>query len=142
MDRFIDLDQLSTTLVIAVQATLLIFFIISPMMGGIWARFTRNRTTHVINIALCLLGFNLLFVALSKALESQDALSDHAATIISLALSSIFSIGIGATLIWIQSRDSDPIADERANLDRDNIPANVFEEKRRERLKKSAKRRK
>ena len=134
MDQFIDTNELAVAVAVAVQAFLVLFWIISPLMGSIMWKGIRRGPVFVLILMLSLLVFNILFVGLTYLLQQQMA--DTPAGILAVTLTALIVIPSSAYAIWL-NRDTDTgLQREIKHLNQEHIVASPFEERRRERLKK------
>lgn len=134
MEQFIDTNGLAVAVAVTVQAFLVLFWIISPLMGFIMWKGIRRGPIFVLILMLSLLAFNVLFVGLTYLLKQQMA--DTPAGILAVTLTALIVIPFSAYAIWL-NRDTDTgLQREIKYLNQEHIAASPFEEKRRERLKK------
>jgi hypothetical protein len=137
----INVDELAVAAAIAVQAVMVMFFVISPLMGSVMWAGARKRKNSVLVLSLSLLIFNLTFVGLTFLLQRaiNDSSLDHAITFSSLAVAALLMFLSGRYLYWVMS-PSNPKdlmeAELRYYLQRDPATLTPWEKNRVETLKR------
>ncbi len=143
MERFIDVNNLSLTLTLAVQGVVILFWVVSPFVGGIMAKGVKRRPNATLIIGLSLLVFNLLFVGLTYILQKArgDPNLNTAISVSSLAIALAVAMVLARYLNWMM-KPAPSLMDEelRYLISRDQTSLAPFEQKRLEQLKKYYKR--
>ena len=133
---------------LGVCGTLLVAFIIiavfvhySPEASVIFDKTIRWRRYTLVG-AILLLTYCLSFVAAIALIDrSTDPTFNEDATGFALLAAALCTLLVAVLIRLLAGREPDPIAQEIANIDADHVSASKFEEKRRERLKRSHRRR-
>lgn len=132
----IDIDAAAAAVGVAVQGFFVLFFVISPIAGGVMHRQIKRRSTLILATMLALLAFNGLWVGLTYLLQQRGTWS--AAQI--LAVSLAFALGSAVILFYgalaVFAEPEKPHED----VDRFEESDLSFQSKRMERLKKRDKR--
>jgi hypothetical protein len=121
----------------AVQAGLVLFWVISPIAGAIFAKGVSRWPLATLLIGVGLLTVNVTFVALSHYLsaEHRETFTDPQIVVISLAAGMLLGTMLCAWLAWVLGDPPSEIDREWKSLDK--APGHnllPFEERRRERL--------
>ena len=146
MQQFINTNDLFVTILLVVQAVLILFFVVSPIGGALIARGIAKKTDHFLMLAVMLMVFNGVFAGVTYYLQTQldeATLTDTVASLIGVGAALFVSLPVG---LWLFSHlgqyQSDLLKAERDHLDDDEFrPSTIFEEKRRERLRRKYKKR-
>ncbi len=103
--------DLGSQVAFAMQGTLIIFFIVSPIMGYVLAQQIKNRTRLVIGggigilIVLCgSIGLTLLLIRLFPA----GALPDWAVVLLSFAFSGAIGMMVSRYIMWVMADPGTP----------------------------------
>jgi hypothetical protein len=103
--------ELGAQLTIAIQFTLIIFFVISPIMGYIVAQQIKNRTRVVIGVGIGILvvlfGNMGLTMLLMRALP-VGTLPDWAIVLLSFAASGAMAIIVAKYILWVMADPGTP----------------------------------
>lgn len=113
--------ELATQAVVAVQGTLILFFVLAPLMGTVLARFIASRANAALAtslvILLVLLG-NLFFNLVLRSLFTEDVLPAWAVGVISFLLSLILAYGGARVALWALADPGKP----RWMIEDENLP--------------------
>lgn len=142
MDAFGDLSGIWPAVRTAVSGVLVLFFIISPIVGGLWARQIRNRTTLVIAGGLFLLLADVIFtvvVALGREAASPADVSDIELFIIGLLIGVVIAWPVTRALAW--AMDGPPAYDPTGELRHLNTPQATLMPQQEKRIKRLQKKR-
>ena len=140
MEQFIDVNDLGVTLVLAVQAFFVLFWIISPIMGAIMAKAIENRTNSAMALGAFLLVFNLTFVGMTYFIRKaipEERLSTTPLNLLSIVGALALALIVGRYVLWVLTPPPLP-SEDFDTYEGGLLP---FEERKRERLEKKLERR-
>lgn len=113
--------ELVAQAVVAVQGTLILFFVLAPLMGTVLARFIASRANAALAtslvILLVLLG-NLFFNLVLRSLFTEDVLPAWAVGFISFLLSLLLAYGGARAALWALADPGKP----RWMIEDENLP--------------------
>lgn len=144
MDQFIDVNEATAAVVIAVQGFFILFFVVSPLVGSVMHAQARRRKNSVLILGIMLLLFNLVFAGLTFILQRWvgDAALNQAIAISSIAVALMVSVVVGWYLSILARRMPSLLEQElRALAARDPATLAPFEQQRLETLKRHFRRR-
>lgn len=138
----LQIDTLMITLVAAVQAFFVLFFIISPIAGMLMGHAIKKRASLVIMTMLSLLAFNLAFIGTAYTLDTTTlnvTLNESSRLVIALAVAFGAAVFVLYTAALFLAEPGSLMEDPDHMPD---LPASglSFEQKRKERLQKRGKR--
>jgi hypothetical protein len=103
--------DIAERLVFAIQGTLILFFVVSPIMGYIIARQIKDRTRVVIGVCMGMLivivgnmGLNLLLLRLLP----EGTLPDWAIALLSFAASGAIGMIVAKYILWVLAEPGTP----------------------------------
>jgi ABC-type Fe3+ transport system permease subunit len=143
MEHFIDLDRTAVMVAGFVQAAMVLFWIVSPLMGYVIANQVKKHGRPVLATAGALLAFNLIFVGLRELLlpylTNANPLTDDQRTVIAAGVAAAIALILHAYLLWLTAKSPSHVDEEIRNIRRGTSQTNQdfsFQAKRRDRLKK------
>lgn len=141
--NFLDIhvNGLFAAVALATQATMIIFWVVSPIGGMLLGSVIKQRTAFTVTLGIAALAFNGTFVGLVYLLRGQNfdaSPQDTQIIIVSLAISSIAML-IAAYIVASFFAEPTPVIKDQAQLNSTGSDLS-FQAKKLERLKKKGKR--
>jgi hypothetical protein len=126
--EFLNTDDIGVKLAIAVNGFFVLFFLISPLLGGVIHRGVRNRWALSVGTAMALLVFNIVFLGLNyllrgaftREMATTPQLVDPI-TITGLIAGLIAGLLVGAGLWWYFTKPPSQLDREAAALQASEI---------------------
>ncbi len=138
MELLLNIQEAQEVLTVAVGGTLVIFFVISPIIGGVIARrLGRAYATTIITCSMMLV-FSVTFVGLHQILPSLSQLEPQSPIIFGASLLASLTLALAVALLLRWHFTESPISLLQQQQDQltDELP---FERKRREWMARRAK---
>lgn len=138
MELLLDTQELQDVLTVAIGGTLIIFFIISPIIGGIIARRLGRAYAMTIITSSMMVVFSVTFVGLNQTLPDLTQLDARSPIIYGASLVAALSLALAVALFLRWHFTESPISLLQQQQDQltDELP---FERKRREWMARRAK---
>lgn len=136
-------NELALKLALAVQGVLVLFFVVSPLMGGLIHRQVAKRSTLVMVVAVMALIGNLIYMAMvhiARRHIPETAISDFAWILMSFLTAFSISWLVARYLYWILSDNFYPaewVREYEELTDEDMLPFDRRRKQEMERRKKS-----
>lgn len=138
-----ELTVTSAGIVLLIQYAIILIWLFSPFAGSIKLDDAKQKPGTLFSSSVLLIGLDLLLIGMSSFVRLQiPDISDTALTVLIFLYIPIAALIVGNYFAWVLARAESSLPDELKSFQKFGTSSDLpFQEKRRERLEKRARRR-
>lgn len=141
MSEFVDTNGMLFTVVLAAQGVMILVFVVAPLTGLVFTKAAQKKADVTLVVGGMLLTFNGLFAGITYYLQnevSDDSINDQTAALAGLIVGIIAAVMVGMYLRNHLIYEPPTALDLEMEMleDADDEEGTIFDQRRRERLKK------